>query len=35
MNTEIDDAYGDDSAMKGLHLRDAKTGAEGWGEVCG
>ncbi|KAI7845690.1 hypothetical protein COHA_000804 [Chlorella ohadii] len=26
MNTEIDDAYGDDSAMKGLHLRDAKTG---------
>ncbi|PRW44349.1 thioredoxin-disulfide reductase [Chlorella sorokiniana] len=26
MNTEIDDAFGDDSGMKGLHLRDAKTG---------
>ncbi|PSC75479.1 thioredoxin-disulfide reductase [Micractinium conductrix] len=26
LNTEIDNAYGDDTGMKGLHLRDAKTG---------
>ncbi|KAL4428113.1 hypothetical protein ABPG75_002202 [Micractinium tetrahymenae] len=25
-NTEVDDAYGDDAGMKGLHLRNSKTG---------
>ncbi len=25
-NTEVDDAYGDDAGMQGLHLRNSKTG---------
>lgn len=26
LNTEVDDAYGDDAGMQGLHLRNSKTG---------